>query len=125
MTPHERQLVLDRYRQRTRLFDEIAARRSDLAAAAPEQAASLIAAEFSGSGLSPREIQVLALIAHGDSNAEIGERLMLSPETIKTHVRRIIARLNARNRAHAVTLGIGRGLITVSSSATPPALSAG
>lgn len=54
--------------------------------------------------LTNRELEILALIALGLSNGEIGRLLFLSPETAKTHVRNMLAKLKARNRAHAVAL---------------------
>jgi DNA-binding NarL/FixJ family response regulator len=65
-----------------------------------------------GSALSQREVEVLELVAMGMQNAEIGRRLYLSEETIKTHVRHILSRLGARNRAHAVWLGVVGGWLT-------------
>ena len=59
----------------------------------------------------PREIDVLELISDGLGNREIAERLYLSEETVKTHIRSILAKLQARSRAHAVALGIRRGFI--------------
>ncbi len=61
--------------------------------------------------LSSREIEVLALISEGLGNREIGDRLFVSEETVKSHLRKILAKLRARSRAHAVALGIRRGLI--------------
>jgi DNA-binding NarL/FixJ family response regulator len=58
-----------------------------------------------------REIQVLQLVSEGLVNREIGERLFLSEETVKSHVRHLLAKLNARSRAHAVAVGFRRGLI--------------
>jgi DNA-binding NarL/FixJ family response regulator len=54
--------------------------------------------------LSLREQEVLQLVAAGLKNAEIAERLFLSTETVKTHVRHIFDKLGARNRPHAVAL---------------------
>jgi DNA-binding NarL/FixJ family response regulator len=53
-------------------------------------------------GLTPREAEVLALIADGLSNAQICARLVVSPATVKTHVNRIFAKIGARDRAQAV-----------------------
>jgi DNA-binding NarL/FixJ family response regulator len=58
-----------------------------------------------------REIQVLQLIAEGLVNREIGQQLFLSEETVKSHVRHLLAKLQARSRAHAVAAGFRRGLI--------------
>lgn len=54
--------------------------------------------------LSQREEQVVALIGRGLTDAEIGGVLNLAQDTVKSHVRRILAKLGARNRAHAVAL---------------------
>jgi DNA-binding NarL/FixJ family response regulator len=54
---------------------------------------------------------VLQLVADGLVNREIGERLFLSEETVKSHVRHLLAKLQARSRAHAVAVGFRRGLI--------------
>ena len=64
------------------------------------------------SRLSPREIEVLQLISEGLVNREIGRMLFLSEETVKSHVRHLLAKLNARSRAHAVAVGFRRGLLT-------------
>ena len=58
-----------------------------------------------------REIEVLQLISDGLVNREIGARLYLSEETVKSHVRHLLAKLQARSRAHAVAVGFRRGLI--------------
>ena len=58
-----------------------------------------------------REIEVLQLVADGLVNREIGQRLFLSEETVKSHVRHLLAKLQARSRAHAVAVGYRRGLI--------------
>jgi DNA-binding CsgD family transcriptional regulator len=58
-----------------------------------------------------REIDVLLLIAQGLSNGEIAERLFVSPETVKTHVKTVLEKLHARTRAHAVAVALRRGLI--------------
>ena len=58
-----------------------------------------------------RETEVLQLISDGLVNREIGQRLFLSEETVKSHVRHLLAKLQARSRAHAVSIGFRRGLI--------------
>jgi len=63
-------------------------------------------------GLTDREREVLALVAEGLSNDEIAARLFLSPLTAKTHVSRIMTKLNARDRAQLVVLAYESGLVT-------------
>ena len=57
-----------------------------------------------------RELEVLALIAHGYSTAEIARALWITEDTVKTHVRRFLRRLGARTRAHAVAIVFREGL---------------
>ena len=63
-------------------------------------------------GLTAREAEVLALLASGLSNAEIGQRLYLSHATVKTHINRIFAKTGARDRAQAVRYAYQHGLTT-------------
>ena len=63
-------------------------------------------------GLTEREREVLALVAEGLSNDEIAGRLFLSPLTAKTHVSRIMTKLNARDRAQLVVIAYESGLVT-------------
>jgi DNA-binding NarL/FixJ family response regulator len=63
--------------------------------------------------LTPREMEVLRLLAEGLSNRKIGERLSVNERTVKSHVAAILAKLEAANRTDAVMRAIERGLITV------------
>lgn len=61
--------------------------------------------------LSSREIEVLSLIASGHGNKQIAGELAISEETVKSHVGRILEKLGANDRTHAVTIGVKRGII--------------
>jgi PAS domain S-box-containing protein len=61
--------------------------------------------------LSAREFEILSLLAEGRENDEIGRALHLAPDTVKAHVSKILAKLGARSRTHAVSLGFRSGLL--------------
>lgn len=63
--------------------------------------------------LSSREIEVLRLIASGNSNKEIADQLCIGETTVKSHVTNILSKLSANDRAHAVTIGLKRGVIAL------------
>jgi DNA-binding NarL/FixJ family response regulator len=62
--------------------------------------------------LSPRELEVLGLVANGSNNREIADALYLSPLTVKTHVSRILTKLRARDRVQLVVIAYQAGLVT-------------
>ena len=76
---------------------------------APEIAAEIAEHAIDGA-LTPREIDVLRLISEGNANKEIAAQLSLTEETVKGHVKNILAKLGAKDRTHAVTIGLRRGI---------------
>jgi len=66
---------------------------------------------FPHSALTPREIEVLDLVAKGLANKQIAAQLGTAPGTIKMHVQNILEKLGASDRTHAVTIGVQRGII--------------
>jgi DNA-binding NarL/FixJ family response regulator len=76
----------------------------------PEVAAEL-ASHTGEVGLSAREIEVLSLVAAGQSNKIIAAQLFITEATAKGHVKSILAKLGANDRTHAVTLALRRGII--------------
>ena len=109
MDAAERREILSRYADHTRRFDELASRRkSGTQAEVIPFSTPLRELEQEPT---MREIEVLQLISDGLVNREIGQRLFLSEETVKSHVRHLLAKLQARSRAHAVAVGFRRGII--------------
>ena len=92
------------------LVDVIRAVHSGQKRIPPEIAAEL--AEHAGEvDLSARELEVLGLIAHGNANKEIAAQLAITEETVKSHIRRILDKLGANDRTHAVMIALKRGII--------------
>ena len=72
-----------------------------------------LASHAAGEMLSLREVQVLELIAAGHSNKIIGAQLFINEDTVKGYIKRIFAKLQARDRTHAVMIGLRRGIIQI------------
>lgn len=75
-----------------------------------------------GRQLSAHQINIIGLAAQGLSNKEIGQRLYLRENTIKTHLYRAYAQTGARNRAHLVAMAMSKGLIPIVEAPEPAAL---
>lgn len=77
----------------------------------PADVASELALHLTDVNLSEREAGVLRLVAAGNANKRIAALLQISEETVKAHVRNILAKLGANDRTHAVTIALQRGII--------------
>jgi two-component system NarL family response regulator len=77
----------------------------------PPEIAAGIAEHLSDESLSARELDVLQSVAAGNANKLVAAELGISEETVKAHMKNILAKLGARDRTHAVTIAIKRGII--------------
>lgn len=77
----------------------------------PPEVAAELAEHATDDELSAREIEVLSLIADGNSNKQIADRLFIAEATVKSRVTNILSKLGASDRAHAVTIALKRGII--------------
>ncbi len=77
----------------------------------PPEIAMELAEHTAEDDLSSREIEVLRLIAAGNSNKEIASKLSIAEETVKSHIGNILSKLHANDRTHAVTTALKRGII--------------
>src|ERR1700689_4027381 len=77
----------------------------------PAEVASSLAEHLSDEALTAREIDVLRHVAGGNRNRDIAERLFISEETVKVHVKHIMEKLGASDRTQAVAIAVRRGII--------------
>ncbi|HEY1219829.1 MAG: response regulator transcription factor [Bryobacteraceae bacterium] len=77
----------------------------------PKEIASCLAERMPCPELSPRELEILKLIAHGESNKEIAVRLAISEGTVRVHASNVFAKLGCNDRAQAVAVAFHRGII--------------
>jgi len=77
----------------------------------PAQLAAQLAEHMSDQDLTAREIEVLNQIAGGNRNRDIAEKLLITEETVKVHVKHIMDKLGANDRTQAVAIGVRRGII--------------
>ena len=79
----------------------------------PSGIAAQLAERLRKAELSPREVEVLKLIAHGLSNKEVANQLGVTEATAKKHMTGVLTKLGAKDRTHALRLGLERGIITL------------
>jgi DNA-binding NarL/FixJ family response regulator len=77
----------------------------------PSEVASLVAENLDRVGLSDRELEVLYLIREGVKNKQIADHLSIAESTVNFHVKNILQKLKAKDRTHAVTIALRRGLL--------------
>jgi len=77
----------------------------------PMQIAQNLAQHVGSDVLSGREVEILTQVAEGNRNRDIGARLAISEDTVKSHLRHILEKLGAKDRTEAVAIGIRRGII--------------
>ncbi|OLC95592.1 MAG: DNA-binding response regulator [Acidobacteria bacterium 13_1_40CM_4_58_4] len=77
----------------------------------PTEIAAHLAEHLSDEALTDREIDVLKHVAGGNRNRDIAERLFISEETVKVHIKHIMEKLGASDRTQAVAIGVRRGII--------------
>jgi DNA-binding NarL/FixJ family response regulator len=77
----------------------------------PAEVASEMAEYAADDSLTPREIEVLEQVASGNSNKQVADRLNISEDTVKAHMRNVLGKLGANDRTHAVTIALRRGFL--------------
>jgi DNA-binding NarL/FixJ family response regulator len=77
----------------------------------PPEVAAQLAEHLSDEALTPREIDVLRHISGGNRNRDIAERLFISEETVKVHIKHIMEKLGATDRTQAIAIAVRRGII--------------
>jgi DNA-binding NarL/FixJ family response regulator len=77
----------------------------------PAEVAAHLAEHLGEEELTPREVEVLKHLAEGNRNKDIGERLFISEETVKVHIKHIMEKLGANDRTQAVAIAVRRGII--------------
>jgi DNA-binding NarL/FixJ family response regulator len=77
----------------------------------PSEIAAYLAEHYSDDDLTEREIEVLKQVADGNRNREIADKLFISEETVKVHIKHIMQKLGASDRTQAVSIAVRRGII--------------
>ena len=79
----------------------------------PPEIADSLAQHFEIDDLTEREIEILRLVAQGNSNKTVGDRLSITEETVKSHMKNVISKLRASGRTHAVQIAMQRGFLAL------------
>jgi len=79
----------------------------------PPEIAVEMAEHHTDDALSDREVEILREVAAGNSNKVVADKLHISEDTVKAHLRNIFSKLDARDRTHAVTIALKRGIIEI------------
>ncbi|MBV9299880.1 MAG: response regulator transcription factor [Verrucomicrobia bacterium] len=82
----------------------------------PPEIAAELANHATDDELSPRQVEILRLMAAGNANKHIANQLKIGEATVKSHVTNILSKLGANDRTHAVTIALKRGIIDLQSS---------
>lgn len=75
--------------------------------------AEIVAERYGADDLTAREVEILRLVAAGNSNKIVGDRLSISEDTVKSHMKNVMAKLCANDRTHAVSIAITRGFLAI------------
>jgi len=79
----------------------------------PSEIAAYLAEHYSDEPLTAREIAILGHLAGGNRNRDIAEKLFITEETVKAHIKHIMEKLGASDRTQAVAIGVRRGIIQI------------
>ena len=77
--------------------------------------------QVDGEALTPRELQVLQLVAWGNGNKQVAAQLSIAVETVRMHLKNILRKLSAHDRTHAVTIAVTRGILRLEEGSSAPA----
>lgn len=82
----------------------------------PPEIADLLAERYCADDLTAREVEILRLVAAGNSNKIVADRLSISEDTVKSHMKNLMAKLCANDRTHAVFIAMRRGFLAIQES---------
>lgn len=77
----------------------------------PPEIADILATHYGADDLTAREVEILRLVAAGNSNKIVGDRLSISEDTVKSHMKNVMEKLAANDRTHAVSIAMKRGFL--------------